>query len=110
MEPRPPDDDLLLAALRPLLLPPLRREAEDEFAVDLAELAVEAATGGIPLAAAAVVAAEGAAGLAGRLAAGYSRSIREDSLAAPTPIEREGEKGDYERVKRVERTESEEIS
>ena len=96
MDPRPPDDDLLLAALRLLLLPPLRREAEDEFAVDLAELAVEAATGGIPLAAA--VAAEGAAGLAGRLAAGYSRSIREDSLAAPTPIEREGEKGDYERA------------
>ena len=98
MDPRPPDDDLLLAALR-LLLPPLRREAEDEFAVDLAELAVEAATGGIPLAAAAAAAAaEGAAGLAGRLAAGYSRSIREDSLAAPTPIEREGEKGDYERA------------
>ena len=95
MEPRPPDDVLLLAALRLLLLLPLRREAEDEFAVDLAELAVEAATGGIPLAAAA--AAEGA-GLGGRLAAGYSRSIREDSLAAPTPIEREGEKGDYERV------------
>ena len=93
MEPRPPDDVLLLAALRLLLLLPLRREAEDEFAVDLAELAVEAATGGIPLAAA----AEGA-GLGGRLAAGYSRSIREDSLAAPTPIEREGEKGDYERV------------
>ena len=89
LDPRPPDDDLLLAALRPLLLPPLRREAEDEFAVDLAELAVEAATGGIPLAAAC---------LAGRLAAGYSRSIREDSLAAPTPIEREGEKGDYERA------------
>ena len=95
MEPRPPDDVLLLAALWLLLLLPLRREAEDEFAVDLAELAVEAATGGIPLAAAA--AAEGA-GLGGRLAAGYSRSIREDSLAAPTPIEREGEKGDYERV------------
>ena len=95
MEPRAPDDVLLLAALRLLLLLPLRREAEDEFAVDLAELAVEAATGGIPLAAAA--AAEGA-GLGGRLAAGYSRSIREDSLAAPTPIEREGEKGDYERV------------
>ena len=95
MEPRPPDDVLLLAALRLLLLLPLRREAEDEFAVDLAELAVEAATGGIPLAAAA--AAEGA-GLGARLAAGYSRSIREDSLAAPTPIEREGEKGDYERV------------
>ena len=95
LDPRPPDDDLLLAALRLLLLPPLRREAEDEFAVDLAELAVEAATGGIPLAAAA---AEGAAGLAGRLAAGYSRSIREDSLAAPSPIEREGEKGDYERA------------
>ena len=94
MDPRPPDDDLLLAALRLLLLPPLRREAEDEFAVDLAELAVEAATGGIPLAAA----AEGAAGLAGRLAAGYSRSIREDSLAAPSPIGREGEKGDYERA------------
>lgn len=98
MDPRPPDDDLLLAALRLLLLPPLRREAEDEFAVDLAELAVEAATGGIPLAAAAAAAAEGAAGLAGRFAAGYSRSIREDSLAAPTPIEREGEKGDYERA------------
>ena len=95
MEPRPPDDDLLLAALRLLLLLPLRREAEDEFAVDLAELAVEAATGGIPLAAEA--AAEGAAGLGGRLAVGYSRSIREDSLAAPTPIERE-RKGDYERV------------
>ena len=94
MDPRPPDDDLLLAALRPLLLPPLRREAEDEFAVDLAELAVEAATGGIPLA----EAAEGAACLGGRLAAGYSRSIREDSLAAPTPIGREGEKGDYERA------------
>ena len=97
MEPRPPDDDLLLAALRILLLLPLRREAEDEFAVDLAELAVEAATGGIPLAAAAE-AAEGPAGLGGRLAAGYSRSIREDSLAAPTPIGREGEKGDYERA------------
>ena len=49
LPPLPPPDDLLLAALLPLLLAP-RRDTAEELAVDLAELAVEAATGGIPLA------------------------------------------------------------
>ena len=73
-----------------MLLLLARSDAEDELAVvDLAELAVEAATGGIPLAEEA-----GLGCLAFAVAVEeYSLSIREDSppmMPAPKPIEREG--------------------
>ena len=74
-----------------MLLLLARSDAEDELAVvDLAELAVEAATGGIPLA---EEAGRGCLAFAATAVEEYSLSIREDSppmMPAPKPIEREG--------------------